>query len=181
MSVNTEDMSDYAKNLVKELHLEAHPEGGWYTRDWQASQLYSANNSARAIANATNTQVDENSAANAPRPLASLIYFLLPAGDSSAWHKVDADEIWLWHGPANLTIELGGCGQDPCAEADLQRFTLGNTKDCSSLLTRGHLVIPAGTWQRTVPSNGDVLASCVVSPGFTFSGFNLANQNDSNK
>ncbi len=35
MSVKLEDMSDYAKNLVKELHLEAHPEGGWYARDWQ--------------------------------------------------------------------------------------------------------------------------------------------------
>lgn len=175
MSVNLEDMSDYAKNLVKELHLEAHPEGGWYTRDWQAAQLYSANN---ADASANNTQIDENSSANAPRPLASLIYFLLPAGDSSAWHKVDADEIWLWHGPANLTIELGGCGQNPCAEADLQSFTLGNTKDGSGLSTRGHLVIPAGTWQRTVPSNADVLVSCVVSPGFTFSGFNLASKNE---
>ena len=30
MSIKLEDMSDYAKNLVKELHLEAHPEGGWY-------------------------------------------------------------------------------------------------------------------------------------------------------
>ena len=44
MSIKLEDMSDYAKNLVKELHLEAHPEGGLYARDWQASQLYSANN-----------------------------------------------------------------------------------------------------------------------------------------
>ena len=40
MSVSLENMSDYAKNLVKELQLEAHPEGGWYTRDWQAAQLY---------------------------------------------------------------------------------------------------------------------------------------------
>ena len=44
MSVSLENMSDYAKNLVKELQLEAHPEGGWYTRDWQAAQLYSATN-----------------------------------------------------------------------------------------------------------------------------------------
>lgn len=178
MSIKLEDMSDYAKNLVKELHLEAHPEGGWYARDWQASQLYSANNNENASANLSDTKVDENSAASAPRPLASLIYFLLPAGDSSAWHKVDADEIWLWHGPANLTIELGGCGVNPCAEAGLQSFTLGNTKDSSGLSTRGHLVIPAGTWQRTVPSNADVLVSCVVSPGFTFSGFNLAPKNE---
>lgn len=182
MSVSLENMSDYAKNLVKELQLEAHPEGGWYTRDWQAAQLYSAtNNEDTSNANTNNTKIDENAGADAPRPLASLIYFLLPSGDSSAWHKVDADEIWLWHGPSNLTIELGGCDKNPCAEADLQRFTLGNTKECNGLSTRGHLVIPAGTWQRTIPSDGDVLVSCVVSPGFTFSGFDLAEQNDSNK
>lgn len=145
MSVSLENMSDYAKNLVKELQLEAHPEGGWYTRDWQAAQLYSAtNNENTSNASTNNTKIDENAGADAPRPLASLIYFLLPSGDSSAWHKVDADEIWLWHGPSNLTIELGGCGKNPCAEADLQRFTLGNTKECNGLSTRGHLVIPAG-------------------------------------
>lgn len=175
MSVSLENMSDYAKNLVKELHLEAHPEGGWYNRDWQAAQLYKETNTANiSDASATNTKVDENASADAPRPLASLIYFLLPAGDSSAWHKVDADEIWLWHGPANLTIELGGCAKSPCDEADLQSFTLGNNEDSNGLDVRGHLVIPAGTWQRTVPSNADVLVSCVVSPGFTFSGFDLA-------
>ena len=37
----------------------------------------------------------------------------------------------------------------------------------------GHLVIPTGVWQRTVPGAGDALVSCVVSPGFEFAGFTL--------
>jgi predicted cupin superfamily sugar epimerase len=36
---------------------------------------------------------------------ATLIYFLLPAGESSAWHRVASDEIWLAHAGA-VTLEL---------------------------------------------------------------------------
>ena len=76
MSVALQDMSPYARSIVERLGLETHPEGGWYTRDWQSPHT------------------DEASS----RPLSSLIYFLLPEGDASAWHKVDADEVWLGHG-----------------------------------------------------------------------------------
>ena len=64
MSVALQDMSPYARSIVERLGLETHPEGGWYTRDWQSPHT------------------DEASS----RPLSSLIYFLLPEGDASAWH-----------------------------------------------------------------------------------------------
>ena len=89
MSVALQDMSPYARSIVERLGLETHPEGGWYTRDWQSPHT------------------DEASS----RPLSSLIYFLLPEGDASAWHKVDADEVWLWHGPASVKLEPGGSAQ----------------------------------------------------------------------
>ena len=56
MSVALQDMSPYARSIVERLGLETHPEGGWYTRDWQSPHT------------------DEASS----RPLSSLIYFLLP-------------------------------------------------------------------------------------------------------
>ena len=34
--------------------------------------------------------------------------------------------------------------------------------------------MPAGVWQRTVPSDADALVSCLVSPGFDFADFELA-------
>ena len=153
MSVALEQMSDYARGIVRRLGLEAHPEGGWYVRDWQAPQTDAVSG----------------------RPLSSLIYFLLPQGDASAWHKVDADEIWLWHGPAPVTLQLGGPGDSPAAEADVETITLGasiapQTGDGTPV---GHAVVPAGIWQRTVPGTGDALVSCVVSPGFVFEGFTL--------
>ncbi|WEV47194.1 cupin domain-containing protein [Bifidobacterium sp. ESL0690] len=125
------------------------------------------------------------------RPLASLIYFLLAQGDASAWHKVDATEIWLWHGPATVGLELGGYGNAPADESGRTLYTLGQglasvnpnatgttpeeDMQPSHLSTEpiGQLVIPEGCWQRTVPGKGDALVSCVVSPGFTFDGFTL--------
>ena len=61
MSVALQDMSPYARSIVERLGLETHPEGGWYTRDWQSPHT------------------DEASS----RPLSSLIYFLLPEGDET--------------------------------------------------------------------------------------------------
>lgn len=152
MSVPLDQMSDYARGVVADLGLEAHPEGGWYVRDWQSPQVDGASD----------------------RPLSSLIYFLLPEGDMSAWHKVDADEIWLWHGPAQVTLQLGGSGDAP-ADDDVESITLGSAIASGSTQGApvGHAVVPAGVWQRTVPGKGDALVSCVVSPGFVFEGFTL--------
>ncbi|PWW21544.1 hypothetical protein JD79_00678 [Geodermatophilus normandii] len=36
------------------------------------------------------------------------------------------------------------------------------------------VLVPAGTWQATEPARAEVLVSCVVSPGFEWSGFRLA-------
>ncbi|WP_348519554.1 cupin domain-containing protein [Bifidobacterium sp. ESL0798] len=138
------------------------------------------------------TEADlESMKATEGRPWASLIYFLLAQGDASAWHKVDATEIWLWHGPATVGLELGGYGDAPADESGRTLYTLGQAmasvnpaatgttpqanapaSDASSAPI-GQVVIPEGCWQRTVPGKGDALVSCVVSPGFTFDGFTL--------
>ncbi|KAE8127510.1 MULTISPECIES: cupin domain-containing protein [Bifidobacterium] len=175
MNIALHDMSPFARDVALRLGLEAHPEGGWYTRDWQSEHLD----------------------ADSRRPLASLIYFLLPQGDASAWHKVDADEIWLWHGPANVTLELGGFGDKPeTNESRRERIILGSGLSAAQVVTPengenssidetgklgktdsampiGHAIVPADCWQRTIPGVGDALVSCLVSPGFTFDGFTL--------
>ncbi|MCI1983226.1 MAG: cupin domain-containing protein [Bifidobacteriaceae bacterium] len=138
-------LSDDARDTIARLGLEPHPEGGWFHRDWQSESV---------------AQEESRDA----RPLSSLIYFLLPAGDFSEWHKVDADEIWLWHGPAQVKIGFGGTGETP---------ELDTVYNLGSKTTPGHVVVPKGVWQRTLPTDGDALVSCVVSPGFVFSGFTL--------
>jgi predicted cupin superfamily sugar epimerase len=130
------------------LELEPHPEGGWYRRTWAG------------------TSVVETPAGI--RPAATLIYFLLPPGEASAWHVVTSDELWLWHGPDALSLQFGGVGAEPVAGEIAQ---LGGSETEGQ---RAQVLVPAGTWQRTLPSDGETLVSCLVSPGFSFDDFTLA-------
>ena len=114
--------------LAAELGMEPHPEGGWFVRTWAARPT---------VETPTGT-----------RPTATLIHFLLQAGEVSAWHAVVSDEVWLWHGPGGLALQLGGTGDEPDADGPVQ--TLGPA-------TAGHpalfqALVPADTWQRTLPA-----------------------------
>ncbi len=129
--------------LAEQFGLDPHPEGGWYARTW-ASPL--------------TTEVDGRT-----RPLATLILFLLPAGESSAWHKVTSAETWIWNGYGPVALQLGGDGDGPVDGEILQ--VDGDHPQA---------LVPAGCWQRTVPNDTDALVSCLVSPGFDFEDFTLA-------
>jgi predicted cupin superfamily sugar epimerase len=118
------------RSRAVELGLEPHPEGGWYRRTWTSP------------------------ADVGTRPAATAILFLLAPGERSAPHTVDADELWLWHGPGVLVLRVG---------------------QTSVVLDAAHpqVLVPAGTEQATDPVDDEVLVSCVVSPGFEWSGFRL--------
>jgi uncharacterized protein len=116
---------------AERLDLAPHPEGGWFRRTWTSSAPLDGG-----------------------RPAASAILFLLAPGERSAPHVVDADELWLWHGPGPLTLRVGE-----------ERVVLGPE--------RPRVLVPAGVEQSTDPAAGEVLVSCVVSPGFEWGGFRL--------
>lgn len=100
------------------------------------------------------------------RASATAIWFLLEAGQRSHWHRVDAAEIWLWHAghPLRLLTAPGDAG--PVTEARLGGDVLAGEVP--------QHVIAAGDWQATEADGGWALVSCVVSPGFEFAGFVLA-------
>jgi len=129
-----------ADEIIAALGLHPHPEGGHYLETFRSD----ATPGARAAGTA--------------------IYFLLKRGERSHWHRVDADEIWLWHAGAPLALEL--------AENGVRRtLTLGPD------LAAGHRpqgVAPKHAWQAARTSGDWTLVSCVVAPGFEFSGFELA-------
>lgn len=132
---------DTARAIIERLQLEPHPEGGWYRETWRAD------------------------AAAGERAGGTCIHFLLEAGHRSHWHRVDADELWLWHAGAPLELQIAG--EDGAIEA----VTLGGD------VLRGHApqrLVPAGCWQATEARAGWGLVSCVVVPGFDFTGFELA-------
>jgi uncharacterized protein len=129
--------------LAEALDLEPHPEGGWYRQTWRSP-------------------VEVTLPDGRVRATATLIYFLLPAGESSAWHRVDSDELWMAHTGA-VTLELGGDSEVP-----------GPATATVVDADRPQAHVPAGVWQRTVPADADALVSCLVSPGFEFDDFELA-------
>lgn len=89
------------------------------------------------------------------------ILFLLEEGERSHWHRVDAAELWLWHAGAPLTLIKGG-GSRLLLGADI----VGGQQP--------QALIEPCEWQSAEAEHGWVLVSCVVAPGFSFEGFELA-------
>jgi predicted cupin superfamily sugar epimerase len=125
-----------AHPLVAKLDLQPHPEGGWYRETMRLPALHGG------------------------RALASAILFLLEQGQRSHWHRVDADELWLWHAGAPLALMIGDkkhvLGGDPLADQSPQ------------------LLVPKDEWQSAEARHGWALVSCVVTPAFHFAGFEMA-------
>lgn len=139
-------MNPQARRLIATFGLSPHPEGGHYRQTWRSP------------------------CAEGERGNSTAILFLLAAGERSHWHRVDADEIWLWHAGDPLTLSLA-----PDDTGPVERKLLGR-----DLLDGGEVqcVIPAGFWQAAEPAPGGTqgytLVSCVVAPAFDFAGFELA-------
>lgn len=135
-----------AKRIIEQLQLQPHPEGGWYREIWRGP------------------------AGEDGRASATSIHFLLEAGQKSHWHKVDAAEIWLWHAGDPLDLWLAASDEGP-----MHSVTLGPDIAAGQKLQH---TIPTGEWQGAMPAGGGdkgyTLVSCVVAPGFEFSGFTLA-------
>jgi len=134
---------DEADRIIAALDLSPHPEGGWYRQTWQGEAV-----GGRAVGTA--------------------ILFLLKAAERSHWHRVDADEVWLWHAGAPLSLRMAPDAAGPVTETHLGGDVLAGQAP--------QAVVPKGWWQAAVPQGGWVLVSCTVSPGFRFEGFNLAPQ-----
>lgn len=158
------ELSPRAQRLVTDLQLAPHPEGGHFRRTWTAP---------------TTVEMPQGT-----RATASAILFVLDRDEEAQWHVVRSDELWLWHGPGTLEIHLGGEGDAPCENPRLVRLGTLPPGEASSPSTGEQtfvegdnpvqLLVPAGTWQRTFARNDTALATCVVSPEFSFEDWKLA-------
>jgi predicted cupin superfamily sugar epimerase len=133
--------------LIATLGLQPHPEGGHY-RELFRSALEVAPADGRGARAALTT-----------------IYFLLPPGAHSRWHRVASDEVWhLYEGGPLALLQL-----DAGATA-LEQITLGRDH------ARGEVpvhVVPAHAWQAARAGDAHALVGCTVGPGFTFDDFEL--------
>jgi len=99
------------------------------------------------------------------RAVSTAIYYLLKAGETSHWHRVDAVEIWHFYAGDALELSLSRDGNKS------EGIVLG-----PGILRGEHLqvVVPAGIWQSAKPLGRFTLVGCTVAPGFEFKGFEMA-------
>lgn len=98
------------------------------------------------------------------RSVGTAIYYLLEAGQRSHWHRVDASEIWHFYGGAPLRL---GIAKDGPAIWHILGTDLGNGE-------RPQILVPVNAWQSAESTGEWTLVGCTVTPGFEFSGFEMA-------
>jgi len=126
-----------ADALIAALKLAPHPEGGHYRETFRDGE---------------------------GRGHSSAIHFLLKAGETSWWHRVDAAEVWHFYRGAPLALSIA---QDGVVETHV----LGPGIEQGEA---PQIVVPAGAWQMAKSLGDYTLVGCTVAPGFDFSGFELA-------
>ncbi len=124
-------------DLIAEFALTPHPEGGFFRETYRASTTVPG------------TQ----------RAVSTAIFYLLPAGQRSRLHRIDADEVWhFYRGDPLDVVELGDA-------AKITRLSASNPQH----------VVRAGTWFGALPAPDSKwsFVGCTVSPAFEFAHFEL--------
>ncbi len=126
-----------AEDVIRTLGLRAHPEGGFY------KEIYRAESEGRSAVTS--------------------IYFLLDSSRDSHWHRIDASEIWYFHGGSPLELRV--------FDGEHRSFLLGADLVAGE---RPQAVVPPNAWQAARTLGDWTLVGCAVGPGFDFSTFELA-------
>jgi uncharacterized protein len=138
-------------DIVRQLGLQPHPEGGYFRETYRASESIPAHGLDRRYGGA--------------RAISTAIYYLLEAGQRSALHRLRSDEVFHFHaGDPLRIIEIAPDGR-------LTETLLGADLAAGA---RPQHVIPAGAWFGAEPTGRYSLVGCTVAPGFDFADFALA-------
>jgi len=140
--------------LIDSLGLKLHPEGGYY-REVYSSPISVDTGDGRKEISALTT-----------------IYFLLPGGECSRFHRLKSDEVWHYYEGDELELFLVDR-----EDYVLRRRLVGPVVPDRKPVT----VIPAGSWQAARCTGNYVLAGCSVGPGFRFEDFEMLSDNPDEK
>ena len=139
-----------ANFYIEELKLQKHPEGGWFKEVYRSGE---------SIAKQT-----LNSRFSGDRSISTSIYFLLQAGEFSAFHKIKSDETWHFYDGAMLEI----FSISPAGKLSVSKLGLNIHKGELPQIT-----IPHGHYFAAKPSVSFTLVGCTVAPGFDFADFEM--------
>jgi predicted cupin superfamily sugar epimerase len=146
-----------ANYWVEKYQMQPHPEGGYFAETYRSAEII------------LQSALPARFAGN--RCFSTGIYFLLENHHFSAFHRIQADEMWHFYAGGALNvyvIHLYG---------RLEIIKLGTNPDNGEVF---QAVVPAGTWFGSKPDAESAysLVGCTVAPGFDFADFELAEQAD---
>ena len=150
-------MNNKIEEIIKELDLKPHPEGGYFRETY------------RSEGEIKESSLDSNF--KGKRNYATCIYFLLTSGNFSAFHRIKQDEIWHFYSGSPIRLHT-------ISETGLHsEFIIGND------LLKGEvpqLVVPSGYWfgAEVINKNDYTLVGCTVSPGFDFKDFEMPSRQE---
>lgn len=134
-------MNSAAAAVIQQFGLQPHPEGGWFREIFRSSHTVRVKGSERTAM--------------------TVIHYLLASDMHSAWHRVDADEAWIFSDGSPIELFM--------ATPDFQTVTRCRLIDSTPVS-----VVPAGWWQAAYTEGDWALVQCTVAPGFEYDGFELA-------
>ena len=143
-------------NIIQKLGLLPHPEGGFYKEVYRSEGKH-------PFAGTLDFPQQRN--------YCTSIYFLLTAGNFSAFHRIRSDETWhFYDGQPAQIVEID-------LEGKLILTTLGSDLENGQVF---QYTVAAGHWfGSSVLGNGDYsLTGCTVAPGFDFRDFELADRDE---
>ena len=144
-------MHSRAAELIATLDLKPHPEGGFYREIFRS---------------ALRVQPDDD---RGERSALTTIYFLLPGGAVSRWHRVSSEEVWhLYEGGPLELLEID------TELRNLERHTLAAVGPGR----RPVHTVTANRWQAARSLGDYALVGCTVGPGFEFADFRMLDDNE---
>ena len=135
-------VSPEVQAMIGHLELQPHPEGGYYRETYRSESTLASG-----------------------RATATSILFLIPKGVRSRWHRVDAEELWIYQAGAELDIRITAEG------TSCRTHRLGLCHGASP-----QILVPTNHWQDACSRGDWTLVACLVTPGFRFEGFEMAEE-----
>jgi predicted cupin superfamily sugar epimerase len=138
-----------AEYWINKLHLEKHPEGGYFKETYRSQDEF------RPSEKYTGR-----------RSYYTAIYYLITKDSPSKFHKVLSDEIWHFYAGDNAVINFFD------EKNKLNQIELG-------LIDANPQFLIKGGYEQAVYTTGDYsLMGCTVSPGFDFDDFDMCNRDE---
>ncbi len=146
-------MNPEAKKYIDKLHLELHPEGGYFKEIYRSGEIILPEGLPSRF--------------RIGRNFSTAIYFLLEGKQVSRFHRLKSDEIWHFYDGGGVKIfAIDNTGK-------LSEYRLGKNFEKREEL---QVVIKNNHWfcAELLDRKSFSLVGCTVSPGFDFDDFEIA-------